>query len=694
MLPPDKAVRRLIHHFEEVGPAYEEMETIPVREVATVRALVEGLSSPEFRARLACAHALGRATVEEDVAAEAVAPLLVDEEELVQAAAGKALGQLASRTEAAVAPLQRALASAERDVVRDTLQGLQAGGGSASPEVTAQVRALARGEGPLRPHDERWGPELERDVAREACRVLSLFPGEATREALERALDRNEDLDWQVREAALDSLLKLDPSVRQSLGAILNMVRRRSRAADAHSAAHEVSALVQRLDPTRVDASAVVKALARWPLPSHAWNDPAPLLRDFMRQPTLSAEALAEVGAGLEDKSASVRATCVALLGWAGAKARPWRNDLLTRLDAGEPRLRAAAAEALGRLGDASPSVLSALKKHAQAHAQAEEGRAAREALERLDTPAPLPEGGTDTEAVIRAYLPHALSVEVRGLTVLREDTWYFAWKQVHQPTPEDAWSTDGEQVGLGALHLPTQHLETSALPCPLPARPTGAAGAKRRFSLEAMVGEELVCLLERPFMDSEGWGTRNFLFSFKPDSGAWFQFRPSRRGGRPAPLRPPVDEQAEAPERTISGGELLVWTEDGRELALHSDYTPYHLDDYEVAPQVQDAQARRRCAQESQEAGHTLQVDVSASEPWLLQSPGAEGVAPVKLYGLKRAVLARDTRVQRDELLALHCRRAIHARAEGRRYVVLALELSRRKKPSLPALVVLELPP
>jgi hypothetical protein len=153
------------------------------------------------------------------------------------------------------------------------------------------------------------------------------------------------------------------------------------------------------------------------------------------------------------------------------------------------------------------------------------------------------------------------------------------------------------------------------------------------------------------------------------------------------------VDAQAEARERALGNGELLVWTEDGRELSLYSDYTPYFLDDYEVAPEVQDAQARKRRAQQAQEAAHKLEVDASAAEPWILRAPGEPGTSPVKLYGLKRAVLARDTRVKRDALRALRCLRAAHARVEDRRYAVLALELDVRQQPSLSALVVLELP-
>lgn len=449
---------------------------------------------------------------------------------------------------------------------------------------------------------------------------------------------------------------------------------------------------MRKLDPTRVDASAVVRELARWPLPTYSWDDTSPLLRDFMRQPTLSDEALAGVASGLEDKRPLVRATCAALLGWAGPRAQKWRDALVTRLSAGEPKLRAAAAEALGRLGDAAPHVLQTLRKHAQAHPSDEEGRAAREALDQLNKPPPLPKGGTDAEAVLRAYLPHELSLEVSGLTVLQEDTWYFAWKQILQASPEGKWRTDEDKLGLAALHVPTQQLELSDLPCALPVRPTGANGAKRFMSLEAVLNRELVCRLERPFADETGWGTRNFLFSFEPRSRAWFQFLPSKGKGAPVPVRPPVDDQAESPERAISGGELLVWTEEERELSLFSDYTPYFLDDYEVAPEVLDASARRRRAQQAQQHSHALEVSAPASEPWILRAPGEPDTAPVRLYGLKRLVLARDTRVKRDTLRALRCVRAVHVRAEGKRYAVLALELELRPRRSLGALVVLEL--
>ncbi|HEX8705453.1 MAG TPA: HEAT repeat domain-containing protein, partial [Myxococcaceae bacterium] len=599
---------------------------------------------------------------------------------------------LAASTGAAVPPLLQALASYDESIVSETLEGLLAGGGCASPEVAAHVQALARGEGPLQPGADRWEPDFGRGVVLYACQVLAHFPGEATRAALEHALQLKHDLDWRVREAALESLLKLDPTAQHSLSAILDTVRRRSQASDAHSAAHEVVGLMHKLDPTRVDANTVVRELARWPLPSYSWDDTSPLLRDFMHQPTLSDQALAEVAAGLDDKRPAVRATCVALLGWAGPRARKWRDALVTRLGAGEPKTRAAAAEALGRIGDAAPHVIEALKKHAQAHPSDEEGRAAREALDQLNKPPPLPKGGTDAESVLRAYLPHELSVAVRGLTVLREDTWYFAWKQILQPAPENEWSTDEEKLGLAALHLPTQQLELSALPCTLPARPTGANGAKRYLSLEAVVGHELVCRLERPFADDTGWGTRNFLFSFEPSARAWFQFLPSKGKGSPVSVRPPVDAQAEARDRALSGGELLVWTEQGRELSLFSDYTPYFLDDYEVAPEVQDASARRRRAQQAQQHAHTLEVEAPASEPWILRVPGEPDTAPVHLYGLKRAVLARDTRVQRDTLRGIRCLRAVHARAEGKRYAVLALVLDLRQQPSLGALAVLEL--
>ncbi len=692
MQSPEQTVRQLIQHFEQEGPLYDEMNAVPVQDAATVHALIEGLSSQEFRTRHACAQALGRATTEHETAARAVARLLDDEEEFVQAAAGMALGQLAARTSAAVPALLQSLSSYHSDIVSETLEGLLAGKGCASPEVAAHVQSLARGEGPLLPGTERWEADSDRGVALYACQVLAYFPGDATRAALERALTRQHDLDWRVREAALDSLLTLDPSAQHSLNLILDTVRRRSQASDAHSAAHEVAGLMRKLDPSRVDASTVVRELARWPLPTYTWDDPAPLLRDFMRQPSLSDAALAEVAAGLEDKRDSVQATCVALLGWAGPRAQKWRDALLTRLGARVPRIRAAAAEALGRLGDDSPHLIAALKKHAQAHPADEEGRAAREALAQLAKPPPLPKGGTDAEAVMRAYLPHALSVERRGITCLREDTWYFAWKQILHAAPEGEWSTDEEKLGLAALHLPTQQLELSALPCPLPTRPTGANGAKRFLSIAAMLGGELVCLLQRPFMDDQGWGTRNFLFSFEPGSRAWFQFLPSRPGGSPVPVRPPVDDQAEARERAISGGELIAWTEDGRELSLYSDNTPYFLEDCEIAPEVQDAYARKRRAQQAQEDAYTLEMDVSASEPWLLRFPGEPGTAPVRLYGLKRAVLARDERVQRDALKALRYLRAAHVRVEGRRYVALALELELRQAPSLAALVVLEL--
>lgn len=189
MQSPEKTVRQLIRRFEEEGPDYDAMDAVPVENAATVSALVDGLSSREFRARRACAQALARATVEQETAARAVARLLDDDEDLTVAAAGMALGRLAATTSVAVPPLLQALASYGESIVRETLEGLLAGGGCASPEVAAHVQALARSKGPLQPGADRWEPDFGRGVALHACQVLAHFPGEATRTALESALE-------------------------------------------------------------------------------------------------------------------------------------------------------------------------------------------------------------------------------------------------------------------------------------------------------------------------------------------------------------------------------------------------------------------------------------------------------------------------------------------------------------------------
>jgi hypothetical protein len=233
-----------------------------------------------------------------------------------------------------------------------------------------------------------------------------------------------------------------------------------------------------------------------------------------------------------------------------------------------------------------------------------------REALRRLGRSPATPADGVDLSKAVRVEIPCMAAGRV---LVVGSKAW-FAWHRIVKRSPGNEWRTDHDEFGLAALDLETATVESWKLPLEFPVQATGGTGARREFRLELELDGTLVCILESPFSDHRGWGNDNFVYTFR--EGAWGRIL---RSG-PAPLEP---GRREDPSFGYCHGEAIAW-KDASGLRIVADGTPYHLDDWEIAPEVQQAMSERSGA-----SAPALEVSVRSRELWI--------VDPLRIYGIEQ---------------------------------------------------------
>jgi hypothetical protein len=156
---------------------------------------------------------------------------------------------------------------------------------------------------------------------------------------------------------------------------------------------------------------------------------------------------------------------------------------------------------------------------------------------------------------------------------------------------PPSRWSNDEDEMGAMVISRdPGVPPECVPLPMAFPIRSNGANRAKRKLTAECVVDGEIFVTVECPFSDERGWGTENYLWSFRPPDG----WRSWARGAEGL-----VAATAGAEAQSVCYGELMVWRQAG---VLHHaiDGTRYHLDDWTVTDEVAQASAARREARKS----------------------------------------------------------------------------------------------
>ena len=196
-----------------------------------------------------------------------------------------------------------------------------------------------------------------------------------------------------------------------------------------------------------------------------------------------------------------------------------------------------------------------------------------------------------ETQVVARdgGRLLVALPFRVSGPQVIVGDALYVAYQRIHRAVPASAWMTNEEEAGVVRIR-PCGEVTLLPLPVVLPARSTGGAGARREIGIQACIGEKLFLVLTTPFSDQGGWGNQNRIFSFHANDSSWEHWSGEVRG----PLQhEPLDSASPRPEAdlpSLSYGELIAWTDEEGALRLAVDGTPYHLDDWNRSPAVEQA--------------------------------------------------------------------------------------------------------
>ena len=206
-----------------------------------------------------------------------------------------------------------------------------------------------------------------------------------------------------------------------------------------------------------------------------------------------------------------------------------------------------------------------------------------------------------------------------RPLVRAGDDVWV-AWRRILRGVPDSEWSTEEEEAGVARLRLGSEPEVTPfPLPVRLPARPTGAAGSRRSWSIHARTQDGLHLVLATPFSDGRGWGTENRLLCFSPEDGTWHAWQGELRSEL---RREPLDPEAalgEADVPSLSYGELLAWNDEQGTLRLAVDGTPYHLDDWEHAPETVEAHAARRAAWDANgwDTMDAVTKELASKEDW-----------------------------------------------------------------------------
>jgi HEAT repeat protein len=313
------------------------LELGPVAKFA-IPALREALQDKNARVRLKVAEALWR--IERPPVRDLLPVLLGglgDKDEVARVNALTVLGRMGSKAKSAVPQIVKALKDKDEDVRMEAILALGEMGAAAKNAIPALLSVLKEGELPL------FEP---------AVSVTLGNIGPAAVPALQKALT---DRDARLRRTAAFALGQIGPKAKSATADLSTALGDsepgvRALAAKAlgrigTAAQGALPKLEAALKDKEVDVR-VSAALALWQAGGR--TDGMPVLRT-----------------ALADTRAHVREQACAALGALGAKAAPAAADLLKGLDDKVARVRAAAAEALGKLppGKAVRARLSAALK-------------------------------------------------------------------------------------------------------------------------------------------------------------------------------------------------------------------------------------------------------------------------------------------------------------------------------------------
>lgn len=712
MQEPSERVRQVLQRFARGGYAYREMEEIPVDATATVLALLGGLACPEWRGVMACAEALGRATVAQDEAVAGLVGLLGHAKDLVVQEAVEALGKLGPAAQSAVPHLLPLLLLPQEEhpfTGREAITALGAIGGPMRERIVSELAALVacalecqsdrralhafqtarlgKPPGQLPSIPDYLGEnqfEDGYDLIRATLDALTALrePAAMVVPAL-RAAARIPSAN--VRACALRCLLSLETGVGHGVTTALELLHQDPPLPSGWSANPgplRASTALDLLFGAGRELDRIVLGLLDLTLPKVSWHDPAPGLSRFVASEGFTAHAQLAQGTG--DPRPAVRAHAARLLGYLGARGKPFAGRLLALLDDRDGSVCEAAVDSLAQLGCRAPEVLQQLAACGERHRGTRLGDRVTEVLRGMGASTQALDG-VDLAAACVTYfeLPALLcGHEAR----IADGAVLMPWKCILKPGEEDAWETDEDEVGMMCL-LPggTPSLAMATLPLRLPIQPTGAAGAKRKFELRAVTESGLLCSLDVPFSDPRGWGDDNYAYMFDPATRGWSRVSPAEQppGYRLTALPEPAI--AENPDNALCGGELVVYAAPGNGgLAFACDATPYHLDDWVRTEEIA-AILRAQGALLARERAGACEVCAETPQRWEVRCGGAG--EPIVLRFVRQFVLERDTRQKAASVSVVE---PITATLVGSR-LVLCLRIRRRDGTAADAAAVVE---
>lgn len=393
--------------------------------------------------------------------------------------------------------------------------------------------------------------------------------------------------------------------------------------------------------------------------------------------------AVAELVERTRDPVAAVRAQATHLLGYLGGRGKRFVGRLLDLLDDADNEVIEAALDAIARLKCHGPQVVHRLAACAQGHPATPLGDRAGELLRNM---------GHSNELVDGIDLSHAMGTyfEIDGRLCSCDLVVHAVAGRVLIPyhrilRTARGWKTDEDEVGMACL-TPGQApiLTMCKLPLLLPAQATGGAGAKRVFKLRATLAAGLLCSLQVPFSDGRGWGDDNYAYLFDPTSGTWSRASAAPQAGfQLTALSEPAEP--ENPAHAVCNGELVVCPS-GDGIVFACDATPYHLDDWQHAPET-EALLQAQSAFLAQQRIGVCEITTATQQRWVFQPING---ASIVLRFPRQCVSEHDRRQKATSVTSVEPLAAVLCGSQ----LVLALRIERRNGAEVDAMAVVEIGP
>jgi HEAT repeat protein len=329
----DESVRRqAAESLGRVGPPAEE----------TLAALTRALEDPSTEVKSAAAKALGAQRAAAAPAVPALIPLLHNPDEPLRQVAAEALGRIGTLGEEATPQLVAGLTSEDNVVRAQTAEALGTIGTPAADTVPALIQALSD------PNDE------VRTRSVEALGKMGPAAAEAV-PALARAL---EDADNRVAALAADALGGMGASSAVALPALLAPLQHVNAGVRAGAAA-AIGKILAAADQERVELP-VGRAICLEALAAAARDDDGGVRGQAIRAAGAVGSATA-VRAALSDSDPRVRAAAAEALHDRGEADGETVAALTAALGDASDQVKVGVTRALARLGRATPEVVTGL---------------------------------------------------------------------------------------------------------------------------------------------------------------------------------------------------------------------------------------------------------------------------------------------------------------------------------------------